>query len=326
MQVAKTWRELLGSILRDAQEEQRLIDLLGVRPITLSRWVQQKSDPRPYFLRQLLAALPQQRELLLPLIEQEFPGFAETVDEEAAPREIASAFYAQVLETYSTTALSLRFWSLCPLIFQQMLTHLDPDQLGMQLILARCMPPAAALKPQIRSLREYVAMGTPPWRTDLEERNQFLGSESLAGYAVSSCHSAVIQNVLADQSLLPAQKEEYERSAAALPLVQNARVAGCLLVSSTLPNAFTAARLAILKQYTHLLVLALQPEDFFAPEHIELRMMPPQHVQQSFLATLRQRIAVILTQAKASQQPLTNQQAEQLARHQLEEELIELAL
>src|SRR5258706_14693001 len=137
MQAAKTWRELLGSILRDAQEEQRLIDMLGVRPITLARWVQQKSDPRPYFLRQLLAALPQQREFLLPLIEQEFPGFAETVDEEAVPREIASPFYAQVLETYSTTAPSLRFWSLCPLIFQQILTHLDPDQLGMQLILAR---------------------------------------------------------------------------------------------------------------------------------------------------------------------------------------------
>src|SRR5258706_2535256 len=172
----------------------------------------------------------------------------------------------------------------------------------MQLLLARGMPPAAALKPQIRSLREYVAMGTPPWRTDLEERNQFLGSESLVGHAVSSCHSAVIQNVLADQSALPAQKEEHERSAAALPIMQNARVAGCLLVSCARPNAFTAARLAILKQYTHLLVLALQPEYFFAPEHIELRIMPRQHVPPSFLASFRHRQAPILSQAKPTQQ------------------------
>src|SRR5258706_11335326 len=74
MQAAKTWRELLGSILRDAQEEQRLIDMLGVRPITLARWVQQKSDPRPYFLRQLPAALPPPRAFPLAPTHHGFPG------------------------------------------------------------------------------------------------------------------------------------------------------------------------------------------------------------------------------------------------------------
>src|SRR6266851_1330869 len=59
MQSPKTWRQLLGTIVSDPQEEQRLIDIMGIRPITLVRWVQNKSEPRPYFLRQLLDALPQ---------------------------------------------------------------------------------------------------------------------------------------------------------------------------------------------------------------------------------------------------------------------------
>ncbi len=191
--------------------------------------------------------------------------------------------------------------------------------------MVRCMPPSDHDK-KIHSLREYVALGTPPWQTDLEEGNLFLGAESLAGYAVSSCHTAVIQNMHQDHSFLPAQKEENERSAAAFPMMLASRIAGCLLVSSTQPHYFHRPRLTILKHYTNLLVLAFQAEDFYDPATIELNMMPGQHIQQSYFATFRQRVADVLAQAKARQQPLTSQQAEQLVRQHLEEELLQIPL
>ncbi len=324
MQSPKTWRQLLGTIVSDPQEEQRLIDIMGIRPITLVRWVQNKSEPRPYFLRQLLDALPQHRDSLLPLMEKEFPGFSEMVEDDL-PKEIASSFYTHVLDTYIATAPSMRFWSICPLILQHVLEHLDPDQLGMELLVVRCTPPSGHDN-KIHSLREYVALGTAPWQSDLEERNLFLGAESLAGYAVSSCHTAVIQNIHQDHSFLPAQKEENERSAAAFPIMLASRIAGCLLVSSTQPYYFHRPRLTILKRYTNLLALAFQTEDFSDLASIELNMMPAQHIQRPYFATFRQRVADVLAQAKARQQSLTSQQAEQLARQQLEQELLQIPL
>ncbi len=305
MQSPNTWRELLGTIISDPQEERRLIDLMGIRPITLLRWVQNKTEPRPYFLRQLLDALPQYRDSLLPLMEKEFPGVSGLVEDEV-PKEIAASFYTHVLETYVATPPSLRFWSICPLILQHILEHLDPEQRGMELLVVRCMPPAGQDQ-KIHSLREYVALGTPPWQTDLEERNLFLGAESLAGYAVSSCHTAVIQNLQQDHRLA-------------------SHIAGCLLVSSTQPQYFHRPRLAVLKQYTNLLVLAFQTEEFYDPALIELHMMPSQRMQQPYFATLRQRVADVLAQARARQQSLTSQQAEHLARQQLEQELLQISL
>src|SRR5260370_34758392 len=73
--------------MSEPQEERRVIDLMGIRPITLLRWVQNKTEPRPYFLRQLLDALPQYRDSLLPLMEKEFPGVSELVEDEV-PKEI----------------------------------------------------------------------------------------------------------------------------------------------------------------------------------------------------------------------------------------------
>jgi hypothetical protein len=242
----------------------------------------------------------------------------------SASNEIASSFYARILELYGNTDPALRFWTLSPLILQQMLEHFDADRHGMNLIIARCMPPAEQVGGKVRSLREYLALGTPPWPPGLQEGNLFLGAESLVGHAVSSCHVAVIQNVQQDQSFLPAQLAEHERSAAAFPLVLHARCAGCLLVSSTLPGFFRQSRLTIMKHYVQLLVLALPPDEFYEQDRIELQLMPAHALQHSHFSTFRQRVARLLAHSQTSQQRLTPQQAEQLARQQLEEELLQL--
>src|SRR5437764_782575 len=157
MQEPPTWRELLGKIIADPHERQRIASELGVNPITLIRWVNKESKPRPQNLRQLLNALPEHQALLLELIAEEFEGFSpSTVENEAedAQQEIPSVFYSRVLRTRAATAKVLRFSSICNLVLQQAPVQLDPHRLGMAILVARCIPPSR--ENRIRSLRESI--------------------------------------------------------------------------------------------------------------------------------------------------------------------------
>ena len=193
----QSWRELLGFILEDQEEKQRLCTVLKVRPLTLDRWRDGKADPRPHSLRQLLTALPEYREQLTRLIEAEFTGVLAQAEE--GPREIPSGFYAHVIRAMALTP-EPRFWSITSAIFTQALAQLDPEQLGMDLTVALCMPPQ--MDGKIRSLRMCVGQGTPPWRADFSEKHLFLGAESLSGHAVSSGHRVVIHHTQEERALL----------------------------------------------------------------------------------------------------------------------------
>lgn len=320
-----TWRTLLGNIIQDPHERQRIANALGVSPITLLRWVNNTSIPRPRNLHQLLAVLPQHRQVLLELISEEFEGFATTVANEVAEdtsQEIPPGFYARVLHTYTTIASSLRYSSLCNLILQQALEQLDPHRVGLVLIVVQCMPPASGHK--VRSLRESVGRGTPPWTSNLEQHPILLGAESLAGYAVTTGRMHVIQNLRADLNLLPGYRGVGEESAVSAPIVLAGNIAGCLLVSCTQPDYFLPFRLKLIEHYSELIVLAFRPEDFYEQQRIELRILPPQEVQQAYVSKFRQRLLETMMQAAKSRHPMSIIEAERVVWQQLEEELLQL--
>ena len=227
MQEAQTWRELLGNIIRDPQEKQRLADELQVGPITLVRWVNGQVKPRPQKLQELMNALPQHRQVLLKLIGEEFQDFISALEEmsEDTSQEIPSAFYARVLSAYSTTPRLLRSSSISSLILQQALAHLDPNRQGMSITVVLCSTPKPGDK--VRSLRETLGRGTFPWKSHLENQVRLLGYESLAGYAVTTFRSLANQNIKEGQTFFPVLRTEYEESAAACPLLRGNRVAGC---------------------------------------------------------------------------------------------------
>jgi GAF domain len=323
MQNARTWRELLGKIITNPQERQRIADELGIHTITLTRWVNSQSDPRPHNLRRLVNAVPEYRDSLLALIGEELEDFPGEAMKEL-PGEIPSAFYARVLNSNAFTPYNLRYWSICNLILQQALRQLDPERLGMAVIIVQCMPPFSGQK--IRSLRESVGMGTHPWRGDLTQQGMLLGAESLAGYAITSDRPVVIQNLREDQGLFPAQPVQFEESAAAYPIMRAGRLAGCLLVSSTQANYFVPSRLTLIQAYADLLVLAFETEEFYEPQSIELRVMPPQDIQKTYFSNFRQRLAKVMQEAIIRHEALDTVRAEQLVWHQLEEELLQLLL
>ncbi len=320
-----SWRELLESIITTPAERERIAAVIGVRSITLTRWLKGESVPRPQNLRQLLHALPRAyQDQFQELLEREGWLSPLSVEAEAALVEkISFMFVNEVLDTRATTPDTLRFWAVSRQILQHAIRHLDPESVGMAITVVRCMPPGS--DGRIHSLRESGGLGTPPWESNLEHQAMFLGAESLAGYVMTSSRPATVPNLTDDTLFLPSYRAEYEMSAVASPLLYANRIAGCLLFSSTQPNYFAqTSRLTLIHGYTNLMALAFEPEEFYPPELIDLPVMPPLEVQRRHLAHFRERVIDHMRASTQTKQPLTFIQAEQLAWQQIEDILLHL--
>src|SRR5579863_6391916 len=323
MEVLDSWRTLLGRIIANPKERQRLANELNIRTITLSRWAGGSGTPRPYNLRQLLVALPEHRQALAELLTEEFPELMkEPVEEipESAFTEIPSEFYARTLQTYSIERKEQRFWTLSALILQQALSQLDPNNQGMAITIAQCMPPSQGDK--VRSLHERTGKGTPPWKADLEQDAIFLGSESLAGQTIARAQLLTVENHPGQQGVYSGHWVKGEASATACPILQEGRFAGCLVVSSTQAGYFLPFRQALIKNYAALMALAFRYEDFYDFKQIELRSIPDATVQRNYFKNLRQRISTLMQESQRRGQALTILEAEQIIWGQVEEELL----
>ena len=326
MQESPTWRDLLGRIIQDPQERRRLTNELGINPVTLTRWVNNEASPRPRSLQLLLKALPQHRKAFLELLGDDFERFTATEMEASLTEDllykIPSEFYMRVLRTRATIPKVLRFSSLCDLILQLALEQLDPQRIGLAIIIVRCMPPSREGK--IRSLRESVGRGTPPWEGKLDQQAILLGAESLAGYSVTLGRPVVNQDLSESQNLAPGYHGLWEVSAAAAPIMLEGNIAGCLLVSSSQPNYFLPLRQTLVESYADLIALAFEPEEFYDVRNIELALVPFQEVQRSYLSGFRSRLNETMIHAQKTHQSLTIFEAEQLVWQQFEEELLRL--
>jgi GAF domain-containing protein len=235
---------------------------------------------------------------------------------------VASVFYADVLRSYVNLTGVLRFWAISNLVLRQAREQLDPQRLGIEITIARCMPPYQGKK--IRSMYECMRIGTPPWEHRREDTLLFLGAESLAGYAVSMSRPAVIQNLAQNAYMPDGSVQAYEQSLAAYPVMRAGNIAGCLIAASTRPDYFLETqRLQLLQHYTELIALAFEPEEFYLAQQIELCVMPSADVQRLYLANMQQRIAQIMSESVVKSQPINSLEAERLAWQQLEEELFQ---
>ena len=317
MENSQQWRDFLGKIIKDPQERQQIANELSVRPITLTRWVTGESKPRPHNLRLLIKALPEHRQALLELIPKELGyDLEQGVEDIPVSYEIPSIFYARVLNAHCTLPKVLHFNSICDVILQQALKQLDPNRVGMEVTVVQCMPPSQENK--VRSLREGMGRGTPPWSRELEQRTMFLGIQSLAGYVVSSGHMRAIESRGEGEKFFPVEWVEWEESAMAYPIMRSDRVAGCFLVSCTQPNYFISpARQTLIQNYAELLSVAFEPEAFYDLGDIDLGRMPSYTDQQPYLAKFRSRVAEMMIRFR-----LDIIQAERKVWQQIEDELL----
>lgn len=243
--------------------------------------------PKAEHLERLLAALPaEQSEQLRRLLTKD-PRTALLLSDMSAQVCIPADFYVQMFRLQRDAPD--RFWLLCHAVLTRALTQLEthPSRVGMELAVARCMPPREDGK--VRSLRMHVSLGTPPWRGDLHTKDYFLGAESLAGCAVARRHGEMVPDIQ-EKSQNPVHAMEHERSTAAYPIMRENGIAGAFIVSCCRPHYFSPERLTLIEHYADLLSLAFYDHEFYPAAIIDLGLMPHWTKQQSSFATFRQRV------------------------------------
>lgn len=320
-----TWREFLGQIIARPQERARLAAAIRVKPVTLQRWVSGVFKPRDEHLYALLKNLPAGAyPLFMRLLVADFPELLqEEISREGLSKTIPVEFYARALSNLAMAPSVMYRQSMQDLLLQQILQHLDPDRQGLAVTLAVCVPPRPGRK--VRSLREIGGLATPPWPPTLGEKPMFLGAESLIGYAMLNARSFVI-NSRDETTFCPAHWTEHERSAAALPILQQARLAGGLIVSSAQEYFFTSPRIEVIENYTLLASMLFEAEETFAPEQIELRPMPLYKLQFPYFAGYNRRVLQKLAEVNETGQQITLQQARQYVWQDLEDILLRVFL
>jgi GAF domain len=316
-----SWREVLQESFRQPGERQRLIAALGINPLTLSRWLKAESQPNRMHLVALVQHVsPQYRQKLREAIQADYPGFDILAPEEDQ-RYISAECYIEILESRSAIMEAMRNREIIEKVLKHALLQLDPHRQGMAITLAQCMPPRVDGK--IHSLRERAGRGTSPWTTDLENLSIFLATESLAGYVVQNQRPASIGDI-SKEMLLPAIQDEFEVSAAAVPLLYEGKIAGCLLASSTVIGHFTRQRMELMSDYANLITLGLEDSDFYPHAPIQLGILRYKSAadQRAVLRSFRDRVQQLMIDHARSRTPILYWQAEQRVWAELEEEVV----
>jgi transcriptional regulator with XRE-family HTH domain len=275
-----TWRELLARLIKNPREKERLASAIGMKSITLTRWIAGISSPRARNINNLLHTLPvEQARLFRKLASDEFPELIDLeIEASQVPEDIPVAFYMQILQIHAWLRLPMGRQTLQDLLLQQASAHLDPQQHGMFISLVVCTRPLEGCL--VRSLREIGGIGTPPWKHYLEQKLILLGAESLVGHALTRFRSLVVSN-RDENTRFPVHWTEYEQSAVAVPIARYGQLCGCLLAASAVPDYFQEnnLRVRLLEKYASLATLLFDAGDFYAPEAIHLGFMPPFEMQ-----------------------------------------------
>jgi len=323
IQQNSSWQAVLQKIIQPTRERQRLASALGVNTITLTRWARQDSHPQRSYLAMLVKVVqPHQRAELLNALLAAYPDMQDKLLEETA-EAIPSAFFRYVLQERASINEILRRHHISIAILGEALHLLDPNQLGMAVTPALCMP--AVEEGKVLSLREQGGRGTVPWTADLEHKSIFLGLNSLAGHVVQSGRPDSIVDVKTEQYIpVFAYPEHLEISAAAAPIWQEGRIAGCLLAASTQRGHFTQSRIDLLTNFANLYTLALSPSDFHEHRLVQLRYIPEPPHQDVYLNSFRQRVTRLMAEAGRLGKSLSSADAELRAWQEIEEQLIKI--
>lgn len=313
------FRTFLKGLLQDSATRKLIEQRTDISARTLARWVSgETEEPDKKRLITLLHALPQYREPFLATIRKAMPDFdAPLLDiTNSLAEDLPMDFWIRLLETNARTPKNLHFMSVVTLIFLQLQSYIDPEQIGIHLIVAQCSPPSSLDQP-VRSLREVMRMKTHESLLTHPEENIFLGAESLCGYSVGTCTANIVQNTQ-EERRLPVRRVLQVQSAAAYPIQRGGSVAGCFLVCSPQPDFFSQRLQYVLQIYAYQLSMAFETGMFYAPKRIRLRPMPAEHIQHCYIAAFQERVLALL-QRDAS---LSRLEAEAAVWQHIEEALL----
>lgn len=281
-----------------------------------------KADSHPqrsYLLRLVKVVQPIHRSEMLDALLRAYPEMHDKFMEEIA-EIVPASFFRQILRDRASIIETLRPWQISGTVLNEALKMLDPHQLGMAVTAALCMPPVEG---KIRSLRENGGRGYSPWSSDLEQKSVFLGLNSLAGHVVIFGRAASVPDVRKERYIpVFGHPADWEISAGAAPIWLQGRIAGCLLAASLQAEHFTQERMDLLITFANIFSLALNPDDFYDHQAVQLRYVPFPPGQQDSLKSFRQRVTRLMTESAQEGKPLSNAEAEKCAWQEIEEELV----
>ena len=103
------------------------------------------------------------------------------------------------------------------------------------------------------------------------------------------------------------------------------KIAGCLLASSTETGHFTQQRLTLLASFSDLVSLALDPDEFYSPEIIQLGVLRYKQAdeQRTILRRYPGLVQAKLIQSYQTSRPLTYLEAEEIVWGELENQVLE---
>jgi len=317
MEEPQTWRELLGVIIEDPQERLHIARAINVNQVTLSRWVAGISSPRLRSLRVLLDVLSEQRERFMQLLALDYPELLHGDLQEEELLQIPTTFYARVLELYTSNPSILRSSTLSIIILQQMLAQLDPQQVGLGIFIAQCMPPFAG---KVRSVRTIVGRGTGVWRK-IEGQVAFHGIESQVGHAIQEQRQILTQSSEERENWYPPAIPDVQ-SVVAFPIQMANSVAGGISLLSVQAEYFSMERLNLIRAYTDMLVLIFEHDEFYVSSQIEMGVVPAFLEQQKLIVGFQQRVKHLLVEATRKAQLLPRPKAEMEVWQELEHRML----
>ncbi len=281
----RTWRDFLGSIIGNPVERRRIASIVEVQEVTLQRWTMSRANPHPRNLHQLVSALPQFHNDIVPLIQKEFPDFENATT--LMPESIPTIIYSMVLDAYANYTESLSRGTILSVVLRQLSPHIDPGQTNSFVSLAYCSPLMHSL---ILSKQQTLYVAVPTVDGDMYRETLLLGAESLASHVAATCQPAIIQETAQEHIFPLSRVERNAKSIAAWPIQRQGKVASVLIISSCYPHFFSALRVKVIVEYVRLLTLAFHESDFLECRTLRFHYMSQD--QQHFVQTLRSRIPV----------------------------------
>ena len=163
-----------------------------------------------------------------------------------------------------------------------------------------------------------------PWESQRDSQTQFFGAESPLGQARIQGRAVAVSDYDTAFALCPHQPPAATLSAFICPILQSSRCIGCLCIVSTQPIRYLQQHYELISYYVDLTVLSFEQHDLYELSDIDLGVMPPNTLQQPYLAHFSQRVTQCMLQSVRNNQPITRPQAEELVWQQFEEEFLNL--
>jgi|GEM_PF-2557486 len=321
------WRDVLATLIKERRAREQLAQQIGVNPVTLARWIQEGSHPRPESLGRLLNAVPAAyADPLRTSIAQEFPTLAPSLSHSTKEpaSELPSSFYRQLFKLLADYCVPTPHIAITDFVLTELIKLMKVEEEGLILVMLQCLAPRQP--PFVRSLVTTCRAATSNWPREMLQDIAFFGAESLSGYVVSRGHGNVVPDYEHLEPLLPLSRVDPLRTVAVYPIRRGGKTAGSLAAASILPHTLTPERQHLLEQATDALSVAFTEQDFYATEYIRLAVMPTYEEQRPLLANFRERVTQLSMQLRRQGQTLYIHEAETQVYQQLERELMSFAL